>query len=243
MNNPDPLKNIRIVLSQPSHPGNVGAAARAMKTMGMTDLVLVNPRAFPHPAAHARAAGAIDLLDAARVTGTLDAALTGTVFAAATSSRQREFRHRLMPVREAAQELIAVARSGCVAVVFGNETAGLTREEAGRCQLLAAIPADPDYLSLNLAAAVQVFCYELRVASGVTLPELPPEFEPAAFEDVERFYAHLEQTLVAIDFLDPENPKRLMQRLRRLFARARLEREEVSILRGILGAVDQLRSR
>jgi len=238
MNRSDPLKRIRVVLVRPSHPGNIGAAARAMKTMGLDDLVLVAPQSFPDPAARARASGAVDVLERARVVATLDAALADTVLAVATTARERELRHEIVTARAAAARLVQDAAAGTVALVFGNETSGLTREEAGRCPLLACIPANPEYASLNLAAAVQVFCYELRAAAGAGLPERTDEFAPATLGEIEALVAHLEQTLIAVGFLDPAHPKRLMPRLRRLIARSRLEHEEVSILRGILAAVE-----
>ncbi len=241
MNNTDPLKNIRVVLTQPGHPGNIGAAARAMKTMGLSALHLVNPRQFPHPDADARASGALDVLQHAHVHESLTAALRGCVLAVATSSRQRELRHETMTVRDAARELLAQAASSPVAIVFGNETSGLSSEEASLCQVWAYIPANPDYTSLNLAAAVQVFAYELRVGLPDSARQHEPEFEPASLEQVERLYQHFEKTMVHAGFLDPANPKRLLPRLRRLLARARLEAVEVNILRGFLKAVDKLR--
>jgi tRNA/rRNA methyltransferase len=237
--NAQPLKNIRVVLTQPSHPGNIGATARAMKTMGLADLVLVTPKTFPHPDALARASGAADVLAAARVVATLDEALAGCVLAVAVSARKRELRHETVTVREAAPRAIESALAGPVALVFGNETSGLSRDEAARCRFLAMIPANPDYPSLNLAAAVQVFCYELRMAAGGALPAMREEFVPASHEDVEGMLAHAEQALLAIGFLDPANPKRLLPRLRRLAARAHLEREEVNILRGMLQAAQK----
>lgn len=230
------LQNLRVVLTRTSHPGNIGAAARAMKTMGVTELVLVAPKAFPHPEAEARAAGATDVLAAARVVPTLDAALEGCVLAIASSARRRELRHEFVSVREAGVRAVASAAAGRVALVFGNETSGLSREEAARCQLLAMIPADAGYSSLNLAAAVQVFCYEARVAAGASLPDLPAEFASASLAELEGLIAHAEATLIAIGYFDPANPKRLLPRLRRLVARANLESEEVNILRGILEA-------
>ena len=241
MNNSDPLKNIRVVLTQPSHPGNIGAAARAMKTMGLSALALVKPRQFPHPDADARAAGALDVLQRVQVHESLGAALQGCVLAVATSSRQRELRHEMMTVRDAAREMLAQARSQPVAIVFGNETSGLSSEEAGLCQLWAYIPANPAYASLNLAAAVQVFAYELRSALPDNSYRHAPEFELASHEQVEQLYRHFEQTMAHTGFLDPDNPKRLLPRLRRLLARARLETEEVNILRGFLKAVDKFR--
>lgn len=241
MNNTDPLKNIRVVLTRPSHPGNIGAAARAMKNMGLSAMHLVDPRQFPHPEADARAAGALDVLRAARVHDNLAAALGGCVLAVASSARHRELRHRTAHVREAAGELVATALAHPVAIVFGNETAGLSSEEAGLCQLWASIPASPQYASLNLAAAVQVFAYELRMAAvSAALPQ-QEEFAPATIEQVDQLYRHFEQAMVHAGFHDPANPKRLLPRLRRMLARARLEAEEVNILRGFLKAVDRLR--
>jgi len=241
VNNAGPLKNIRIVLVEPRHPGNIGAAARAMKTMGLSALHLVAPHEFPHPEADARAAGALDVLGRAQLHDNLAAALKDCVLACATSSRRRELRHETMSARAAAHELVAQAASHPVALVFGSERTGLDRELAGLCQLWAGIPANPDYASLNLAAAVQVFAYELRSAlSAIETPQTP-EFEPASFEQVEQLLRHAENTMVSVGFLDPANPKRLLPRLRRLIARARLEAEEVNILRGFLNAVDKLR--
>lgn len=241
MNKPDPLKNIRVVLTRTSHPGNIGAAARAMKTMGLSALALVRPRKFPHPDADARATGALDVLQRAQVHDSLTAALSGCVLAVAASSRRRELRHEMMAARDAAREVLAQAASHPVAIVFGNETSGLSSEEAGLCPVWAFIPANPEYASLNLAAAVQIFAYELRMALPDSGRQHEPEFEPASLEEVERLYQHLERTMVHTGFLDPASPKRLPPRLRRLLARARLEVEEVNILHGFLKAVDKLR--
>ena len=235
-----PLKNIRVVLTQPSHPGNIGAAARAMKTMGLDALYLVNPRQFPHADAAARASGALDVLQNAQVRGSLAAALSGCVLAVATSSRPRELRHEMMTAREAAHALLRQAASQPVALVFGNETSGLSSEEASQCQIWAYVPANPEYASLNLAAAVQIFAYELRMAGPDTMAPQTPEFELATVGQVEQLYRHFERTMVTTGFLDPEHPKRLLPRLRRLLARARLEAEEVNILRGFLKTIDKL---
>lgn len=241
MNKHDPLKNIRIVLVYPSHPGNIGAAARALKTMGLRALHLVRPRKFPDPDADARAVGAGDVLCNARIHAHLSAALQGCVLAVATSSRHRDLRHDVMEVRAAARDLLVRAATHPVAVVFGNETTGLTSEEASLCQVWARIPADPQYPSLNLAAAVQIFTYELWLASLESAQCAEPEFMPATFEQVEQFYQHLEKTMAHAGFFDPTHPKRLLPRLRRLLARARLEVEEVNILRGFLNAIDKMR--
>ena len=232
----DLLSHIRIVLSHTSHPGNIGAAARAMKTMGIASLYLVNPKKFPDADADARASGAVDVLQNARVCASLAEALEGTVYALAVSARRRELAYSSADARSAAQLLVAAAQEGEVAVVFGTEMSGLTNEEILQCRAMAHIPADPGYSSLNLAAAVQVMAYEARVAAlGAVMPS-PADAEPARHEDVENFYVHLEQSLLASGFLDPANPKRLLPRLRRLFGRARLEQEEVNILRGMLNS-------
>lgn len=232
---PDPLSNIRVVLCQTSHPGNIGAAARAMKTMGLSQLVLVRPKKFPHPEAEAMASGATDVLAQAHVCDSLEEALAGCTLAIGLSARKRELSHELITARAAAAQMVQLATTQQVALVFGTEMSGLSNDELIRCQQLAMIPANPEYSSLNLAAAVQVLAYEMRVAASSSAP-LPAEsgFPPASHDEIEGFYRHLEETLVRIGFLDPAMPKRLMPRLRRLFARARLEKEEVNILRGIL---------
>jgi tRNA/rRNA methyltransferase len=232
----DPLKNIRIVLCGTSHPGNIGAAARAMKTMGLTKLHLVQPQRFPDPEADWRAARAVDVLARAKVHETLEAALHGVGLAVACSARTREIAVPQSWVREVAAHAIGVARSQPVALVFGNETFGLTTEQVNKCGVLATIPANPRYPSLNLAAAVQVFTYELRTAAQANeAPALQPRL--ARHEDVERFYTHLETLMAEVGFLNPEYPKKLMPRLRRLFGRARLEPQEINILRGIIKAL------
>ena len=239
MNSVFALDRVRIVLMRTSHPGNIGAAARAMKTMGLSRLYLVEPLSFPDPVAQARASGAEDLLEQAVITGSLAAALQGTVFSAALTARRRE---RSVPVRlarEAAPELLSFTSRGDVALVFGTEKAGLSNDEVALCSMPVAIPTDPAFSSLNLGAAVQLLCYELRHAalSPASLPENVED--PASFESVEGFYRHLEQAMTDSGFYDPHNPKRLLPRLRRLFGRIRLEREEVNILRGILGALQK----
>lgn len=240
MNSPlDRLRNIRIVLVAPSHPGNIGATARAMLTMGLGQLVLVAPRRFPDPEAVALSSGATAVLDAARVVATLGEALAGCVLAVGFSARPREFAGRVLPVRAAALEAAAHAAHGDVALVFGTEMSGLSNEELARCGVVATIPANSDYGSLNLAAAVQVAAYELRVAAAGDAVWRAPRFVPATTDEIEALYAHGTRTLVAMRFLDPRMPKRLLPRLRRLFARAALEKEEVNILRGILARIDQ----
>jgi len=235
-----PLSRIRVVLSRPSHPGNIGAAARAMKTMGIAQLVLVRPRRFPDPEARARASGALGILQSARVCPSLDEALAGTVFSVALSARPRELSHRPLDARAAAREIVDAARAGEVALVFGNETVGLSNAEVMRCSRLARIPASEEYASLNLAQAVQVMAYEARMAALAPAAG-SSKSEPAPHEDIEQFYEHLERSLYASGFLHPRYPRKLMERLRRLFARAQLERVELNILRGMLAAWDRPR--
>ncbi|TCV90754.1 RNA methyltransferase [Sulfurirhabdus autotrophica] len=240
MNKPGILDNIRIVLSHTSHPGNIGAAARAMKTMGFNSLYLINPKHFPDGHANAMSAGADDLLVNAVVCTSLDEALEGTTLAVAVTARHRDLSHAVFTTRQAAPQILENAVNCKIALVFGTEMSGLTNEEVNKCQMLVTIPSNPEYSSLNLAAAVQILTYELRM----TLPETglveAKSRELAQFEDVERFYNHLEQVMVETGFLDPNEPKRLMQRMRRLFVRAQLEKEEVNILRGILSATQKV---
>ncbi len=227
------LANVRVVLSHTSHPGNIGAAARAMKTMGLYDLSLINPRAFPDEQATAMASGADDVLAHARVCATLDSALADSVLVVGCTARRRDLSHDVMDARMAASELLRYAATGTVVLLFGTEMSGLSNDELEKCQLLVNIPANPDYSSLNLAAAVQVLAYELRMAALVpTVTELPAPL--ACQADLELFYTQLETTLVKIGFLNPQLPKRLMTRLRRLFSRTRIEHEEWNILMGIL---------
>jgi len=228
------FNNVRIVLCTTSHPGNIGSTARAMKTMGFKHLYLVNPDKYPNAQATAMAAGADDVLDYAIVTETLSQALVGCAFAIGMSARKRYLSHETVNARDAALQANIYAASQPVALVFGTEMSGLTNAELDCCQLLAMIPANPEYSSLNLASAVQIMCYELRMhalggnidaASGAAL---------ASNEELERFYAHLEETLLHIGYLNPNAPKKLFERMRRLYSRARLEKEEINLLRGVL---------
>jgi tRNA/rRNA methyltransferase len=232
------LANIRVVLSQTSHPGNIGSAARAMKTMGLSQLALVRPRHFPHAEADALSAGAIDVLQAAQVHASLDEALAGCVIATGLTRRQRGLSHEPLDAREAAGRLIDIAQTQPVALLFGNETSGLSNEELSRCQMLVTFPANPGYPSLNLAAAVQIMAYELRMAALGAAKTTRMERDLARLEDIEFFFSRLEETLIDIRFLDPAHPKKLMPRLRRLFSRTQLEKEELSILMGILKQIN-----
>lgn len=228
------LGNIRVVLSRTSHPGNIGAAARAMKTMGLSRLYLVSPKHFPHPDATARASGAEDILEAAKVCVSLDDALHGAALMVAVTARQRDLSHEVFDPRETAGIVLDEAGRSEVALVFGTEMSGLTTEEIGKCQIISSIPANPVYSSLNLASAVQIMAYELQMALFRPVGSSAAVLDLATFEEIENFYRHFEKTLVKIGFLDPDEPKRLMQRMRRMFARSRLEKTEVNILRGIL---------
>lgn len=236
---PRPLfERLRFILVETSRPGNIGSAARAIKTMGFSELVLVNPRnpeALADEEAIALASGATDVLSNARIVGTLDEALEGCNFSVALSARLREFSPPVFEPRALAERLVSDAGLQA-ALVFGNERFGLSNEHVVKCSALVSIPANPAYSSLNLSQAVQVLAYECRVAAlGGAQEHAYVGFrgDLASADQVEGMFRHLEQALVEIEFLDPDNPKKLMPRLRRLFSRAQLETEEVNILRGI----------
>jgi len=238
------LANVRIVLCQTSHPGNIGAAARAMKTMGLIQLYLVAPKKFPDKEAVAMACGAIDLLETAHVCATLEEALTGCAVVIGLTARKRQLSHEMLTARQAATQIAEIASTEQVALVLGTEMSGLSNAELDLCQLLAMIPTGAEFSSLNLAAAVQVMSYEVRMALlDGAVKSTDAATLLAANEDVEGFYQHLEETLIKIGFLNAIAPGRLMQRIRRIYARARLEKEEVNILRGILKHTQQPRPR
>ena len=241
------LDNVRVVLVNPSHPGNIGGAARAMKNMGISQLVLVDPRRFPDQQASARAAGADDILQNARVVATLEEALADCVLVMGTSARDRRIPWPVVDPREAADKVLdqlAELPDCQVALVFGREDAGLTSDELQRCQFHVHIPSNPDFSSLNLGAAVQVLSYELRMQSlqrqgqPTSLQKVEATSSqnemPTTGEEMEQYFVHLQQVLVEIGFLDPQQPRHLMPRLRRLYGRIRLNRMEMNILRGIL---------
>lgn len=236
MKTPSPFDNLRVVLVQTSHPGNLGAAARAMKVMGLSSLYLVDPQCEIDDSARARASGAADVLEAAVICARLEEALADTCLAVGCTARRRDLPHPARTPRQVAPDLLATAAVAPVALVFGSETFGLSNAQIGLCRWLVNIPANAAYASLNLAAAVQVLAYELR-SSWEDAPLALPGFTAARHDEVESLLGELERTLVEIAFLDPAHPKRLMPRLRRFFARAGLEREEVAIWRGILAAV------
>ena len=245
---------IRIVLVETSHSGNIGAVARAMKNMGLGNLWMVNPRSFPDETSYARAAGASDVLDTATVVGSLDEALADCVLVMGTSARGRKVPWPVMPPDQAATAAASHCGQGTVALVFGRENHGLSNDELQRCHYHIHIPSNPDYSSLNLAMAVQVMCYELRMSylkgleSDARRPYLEPiaqpgdagwDVAPASVGDVEGFFGHLQQVLEEIDFHRRDKPRQLMARLRRLFQRAKMDRMEVNILRGVLSAVQK----
>lgn len=232
---------MRIVLVKPQHPGNIGAAARAMKNMGLHDLALVAARKFPHAEATARAAGAADLLEHARVCNTLEQAVADCSRVAGTTARSRYISQPVFTPREWAGHHAARPSGGRIALLFGCERVGLSNEELDLCQEIVSVPINPDYPSLNLAQAVQVLCYELRLTQ-------PPvgsteTHRPVDQAEMERFYEHLQRTLVDVRFLNPDKPRFLMRRLRVLFSRAAPNANEMNILRGILTAIEQSRSR
>ncbi len=237
------LARIRVVLINTTHPGNIGATARAMKVMGLSALHLVTPKIYPHADATARASGADDVLQSAQVHDSLESALRGCTLVLGTSARLRSLPMPLVDARRGAGLAVAEAGAGDggrdVAILFGRERYGLTNEEMQRCHYLVNIPSNPDYSSLNIAQAVQILSYELRIAAQgfADISVDPPDWTPVDGEQMERLFEHLEQTLLDIRFLNPRQPKRLMARLRRLFNRARPDLNEYNILRGILKAV------
>lgn len=235
------LGRVRIVLINTTHPGNIGATARAMKVMGLDALHLVTPKVFPSADATALASGADDLLARATVHDSLDGALEGCVLALGTSARLRSLPMPQMDARRAAGHALESAAVGDVAILFGREAIGLTNEEMQRCHQLVHIPSNPEYSSLNLAQAVQVLAYELRMAAlgeaGRARP--PADWAPVDGRQMALFYEHLEQTLLDLRFLNPAQPKKLMMRLRRLFNRAQPDDNEMNILRGILAAAQR----
>ena len=244
------LSQVRIVLVHPRHPGNIGAAARALKNMGLSRLIIVGDTPTDHPEARAMSSGALDLLRRAERVTSLHAAIGDTQLQFALTAREREIAQQPMLPRQAASEAVAAVASALapVALVFGNETIGLSNEDILACNRLVHIPANPGYSSLNLAAAVQVMTYELRMAalahgaSGTEAEATASQalaMHSAPQQDVERFFVALEQSLVHSGFLQPDNPRRLMEKLRRLFHRAALQAEEVHILRGMLARWDE----
>ena len=236
------FENVRIVLVNTTHPGNIGGAARAMKNMGLSRLYLVAPKDYPADRAVWRAANALDVLDNAVVVETLEEAVGGCGLVVGTSARERRIPWPLLDPRQCGERVWRESAEHEVAIVFGREDRGLTNDELHKCTYHVHIPSNPEYSSLNLAAAVQVLCYEVRMASMSDAEgKLPPLSEwdvpPARSEDLEMYFQHLEQALVDIGFHDRDNPRQTMARLRRLYSRIRLDEMELSILRGVLTAM------
>ena len=243
MNKSSLTDRIKIVLIDTSHPGNIGAAARSMKTMQLFRLALVTPHDYPSAEATSRASGADDLLANAQVCETVEEAIADCQLVLGTSARLRSLKWPQLDPREAAGRIYAESGESSIAILFGRERTGLTNEELALCHFLVNIPANPEYSSLNIAAAVQIITYELMMqglttngeaSGGEELGEMPVEQA-----EMERLYDHFETALVDLDFLDPDNPKHLMLRLRRLFNRVRMTRNEVNIMRGILTAAQK----
>ncbi|MBI1425534.1 MAG: tRNA (cytosine(32)/uridine(32)-2'-O)-methyltransferase TrmJ [Gammaproteobacteria bacterium] len=241
-------ENIRIVLVNTSHPGNIGGVARAMKNMCLQDLVLVDPIAeFPSGKATARASGAVDILEQTRVVATLDEAIADCQWVVGASARLRTIPWPLLDARDCAVKAVAESESHRVAIVLGRENSGLTNEELEKCHHLVHIPANAEYSSLNIAAAAQVLAYEVHIAhlaqAGKAKLKIENDYPRINAQELEGLYQHFEQALMAIDFYDPDNPRQLMRRLRRLFNRAELDRMELNILRGILSAAEAAQKR
>lgn len=257
------LDRIKIVLVSTSHPGNIGAAARAMKNMGLSELVLVAPEEFPSGVAVGRAASALEILEKARVVDTLTDAIADCTLVIGASARRRSIPWPMLSPEQLGEKVIEESGAGgSIALVFGREDSGLNNEELQLCHFHVQIPANPDYSSLNLAAAVMVISYEVRKAylamadqlsedgqsgggetnagQAATGSQLEQNWDQplASGDQVEHFYAHLERVLVAIDFHDPDNPRQLMQRMRRLFNRVRIDEMEMNILRGVLTNIE-----
>ena len=235
--------NVRMVLVGTTHPGNIGAAARAMKNMGLRRLMLVSPLLFPHAEATARAAGADDVLAAAQVVDSLDLALSGCRLVLGISARRRGIAGPELDPRQCAIQVAGYSVQTEVALVFGRESSGLSNDEMDRCHFPVRIPTDTEFGSLNLAVAVAIIAYELRLTAmaGIDPSAAEPRWPLATAEEMAHLYAHLQQVLLATGFLNPANPRHLMRRLRRLFNRAQPDQREVNILRGILTSIQEYR--
>ena len=240
------LDNIRIVMIHTSHPGNIGAAARAMKVMGLSDLCLVNPKTFPDDQANAMSANATDILENANVVSTLAEAIADCQLVVGSSARhERTLSWDIQDSRECGETIVQQATKSKVALLFGRESSGLTNDELAVCQHLVHIPTNPDYSSLNVASAVQLLAYECRIASikdnstSSKKTEKEQEDEWVTSEEIDGFFQHLKQVMEEVDFLDPENPRHLMTRLRRLYSRSSMTRSELNIQRGFLSAIQK----
>lgn len=236
------FENIRMVMVNTSHPGNIGGAVRAMKNMGLSRLVLVEPKEYPSPKAVWRAANALDVLEKIEVVDTLDAAIADCSLVIGTSARERRIPWPLMTPRECGDRTWAESKTHEVAIVFGREDRGLTNDELQKCHFHVHIPANPEYTSLNIASALQVIAYEIRMSALNEENGAPVHFDdwdmpPAKQTDLEHYYAHLQETLEQLTFLDADNPRQTVTRLRRLYNRIRMDQMELSILRGVLTSI------
>lgn len=237
------LENVKIVMVETTHPGNIGAAARAMKNMCLSRLVLVNPKCPIGQIAYSRGSGANDILDQRLTVETLPQAVADCSVVIGTSARLRSLAWPELSPDTLAHKVAGLNEGEKAAIVFGREHAGLTNEELQHCHFTVTIPTNPDFSSLNVASAIQVIGYEIYKLNQRPHDEIQQHKEPAADSaELEGFFSHLEQVMVASGFLDPENPRHLMKRLRRLFQRAEPSRNEVNILRGILTAVEKYRA-
>jgi tRNA (cytidine32/uridine32-2'-O)-methyltransferase len=238
------LENVRIVLVNTAHPGNIGAVARAMKNMGLHDLCLIAPARFPDGQARAMAANAKDVLEQARVVETLDEAIQDCHLVVGTSARERSLPWPLLDARECADKVLQEKHEHKIAIIFGREDSGLTNDELQRCHYHLHIPTSDEYGALNVAAAAQIVCYELRMSAlAKTVQSVDPvwDVEFATAQEVELFFKHLEEAMTEVGFLDPKAPRQLMPRLRRLYNRVRLDHMEVQMLRGMLTHTQQLK--
>ena len=237
------MGEIRIVLVEPSHPGNIGGAARAMKTMGLESLYLVRPARFPDPQADWRASQAVDVVAAAVVVDTIDHAIGDCALAIGTSTRERRIPWPQANAEEVAEKLATGGYEQPVAILFGRETSGLSNEELQRCHLHLTIPANPAYPSLNLAMAVQVVCYELFKARGAAAAPVPSDRRLATVTEMAAFFEHLQTALLRVGFLNPKAPRQVMTRMRRLFGRVGLDETELGMLRGMLSHIESVAGR
>ncbi|MCW0935201.1 tRNA (cytosine(32)/uridine(32)-2'-O)-methyltransferase TrmJ [Pantoea sp. RG18] len=236
------LQNIRIVLVETSHTGNMGSVARAMKTMGLTNLYLVNPLVKPDSQAISLAAGASDVIGDAKIVDSLDEAIAGCSLVVGTSARSRSLPWPMLDARECGVKSVEEGQQAPVALVFGRERVGLTNDELQKCHYHVAIQANPEYSSLNLAMAVQIIAYEVRMAWLQAQASPPPQYEESPYplvDDLERFYQHMEQMMLNSGFIREANPGQVMSKLRRLYTRARPERDELNILRGMLSSFEK----
>ncbi|MEJ2041874.1 MAG: tRNA (cytosine(32)/uridine(32)-2'-O)-methyltransferase TrmJ [Reinekea sp.] len=239
------LPTVKVVLIETSHSGNIGSAARAMKTMGLTDLFLVNPKTFPSEEAVAMSSGAADILDKAQVVSSLEEAIADCHWVVGASARSRTLPWPLVNPREMARQALVLPNGSQIALLFGRERSGLTNDELARCHCHVNIPANPEYSSLNLAAAVQVLCYELKMAEYLSVGDEQPlwgvewDQPPASAAQMEGLFEHWQRILVDIDFLDPSNPRTLMSKIRRLLLRSHPDEVEANILRGMFSHIEK----